>query len=493
MLGDQLSRSLGALRAATPATHRVLVVESLAKLRSRRWHRQRAHLVLASMRRFVAELRGEGFAVDHRVAPSLAAGLAAHLVEYRPERVVATEPASWDGLRLLRRLGVELTPTDQFLCHPSEFAAWAEGRRRLTMEDFYRWQRTRLGYLMDGDQPAGGRWNFDRDNREPPPTDGRAWPAPAVSPLDALDAEVLADLDRWGVTTWGADPDGTWPTSRAEALRRLDRFVAEALPRFGPHEDAMLAGNWHLAHSLLSPALNLGLLHPAEVAGAAEAAYRRGEVPIASAEGFIRQVIGWREYVWGLYWWWMPGYRAENALGADQPLPPAFTGAAGTDMRCVRVTLDTLERHGWVHHIQRLMVLGNLCLTAGVDPWAVTTWMWASFVDGAEWVMLPNVIGMALHADGGRMATKPYASGGAYIDRMSDYCAGCRYDRARRTGPDACPFTTLYWDFLDRHRERFVRNARVAQQVRAADRLADLPAVRERAAEVRRLLAAGQL
>jgi deoxyribodipyrimidine photolyase-related protein len=490
VLGDQLNRDLGALRGATPGRARVLLVESTAKLASKRWHVQRAHLVITAMRRFAAELEAEGFEVDRRQASTLAAGLAAHRDQYRPGRVLTMEPASYDGLVMLRRNGVELVRSNQFLCHYADFADWVAGRRRVTMEDFYRWQRVRLGALMDGDEPAGGRWNFDADNREPPPRDGRAWPEPQRTPLDDVDRAVLHDLEPYG--TWGAEPDGTWATSRAEALRRLDHVVREVLPFFGPHEDAMLSTNWHLAHTLLSPYLNLGLLLPDEVWQAAEAAYRAAAVPVASAEGFVRQVIGWREYVWGRYWQFMPEHRAVNELGAHRRLPPAFTGSS-TRMRCVGTVLDDVGAHGWTHHINRLMVLGNLGLLAGVEPWALTEWMWASFVDGAEWVMLPNVIGMALFADGGRMTTKPYAAGGAYIDRMSDYCGGCVYDRRRRVGEDACPFTTLYWAFLARHRERLVRNPRVAQQVRATDRLADLDAVRDRAAQVLDALDRGDL
>ncbi|HET9692050.1 MAG TPA: cryptochrome/photolyase family protein, partial [Acidimicrobiales bacterium] len=237
-------------------------------------------------------------------------------------------------------------------------------------------------------------------------------------------------------STFGAAPTGWWPTSRAGALRRLDEFIRDGLPRFGPHEDAMLTAEPRLAHSLLSSSMNLGLLHPGEVVAAAEDAYRDGRVPIASAEGFIRQVIGWREYVWGLYWLWMPDYRHANALDAHRPLPPAFVGSASTRMRCLDVALQGIEERAWVHHIQRLMVLANLCLLAGVEPLEVVDWMWHSFVDGAEWVMIPNVVGMALHADGGRMATKPYAAGGAYINRMSDHCRGCAYDPRKRTGDD---------------------------------------------------------
>ncbi len=489
VLGDQLNRGIGALRDADPATHRVLLVESAAKIASKPWHRQRLHLVLSGMRHLAEELRAEGFEVDERRAPSLRAGLDAHRREFAPARVWATEPASFDGLALLRALDVDLVRTDQFLCHPDEFARWAGDRRSLRMEDFYRWQRRRLGYLMDRDEPEGGRWNYDEENREPPPRDGGSWPEPLRSEPDAIDRTVAAELPD---TCWGEPPSGWWGTTRTEALRRLDHFVDRVLPAFGPHEDAMLSGSWHLAHSLLSPYLNLGLLLPGEVCDAVEERYRAGSVPLASAEGFIRQVIGWREYVWGIAWLWMPEYRAENALDAHAPLPPAFTGAP-TQMRCLEHVMRDVGAYGWTHHIQRLIVLGNLSLLAGVEPQVLVDWMWAGFVDGAEWVMLPNVVGMALYADGGRMATKPYAAGGAYIDRMSDYCTPCRYDRKRRTGDDACPFTTLYWDFVARHAERFAHNPRMVRQVRASERLDDLDAVRARATEMLVELQAGTL
>ncbi len=494
VLGDQLNRHSGALVGARPSTHRILLVDNLGRLRSRRWHVQRAHLVLTGLRRLATELRAEGFEVDHRVAPSFTQGLADHRTAFAPTRVVAMEPASWDGRELLTTLGVDVIPNDQFLTSTTDLGVWAQPRKQVKLEDFYRWQRRRLGYLMDGDEPVTGRWNYDADNRERPPRDGvNHWPQPVCDELDEVDHEVLSDLERWGVDTWGESPQGWWPTSRERALARLDHFVERLLPQFGPHEDAMLTSSWHLAHSLLSPALNLGMVHPREVCDRVEAAYREGQVPIASAEGFLRQVIGWREYVWGLYWWWGPSYRHENSLEAREPLPPVFTGASPTRMRCVATTMDDLHQRGWVHHIQRLMVLGNLSLLAGVDPWLLTRWMWENFVDGAEWVMLPNVIGMSQHADGGRMATKPYISGGAYIDKMSDYCRGCHYDRTARTGDRACPFTTLYWDFLDRHRGRFESNPRIVTQVRAAQKLTDLDAVRTRAVEVRTALQAGTL
>lgn len=382
--------------------------------------------------------------------------------------------------------------SNQFLCHYEDFAQWAGGRKKFKMEDFYRWQRRRLGYLMDADdsdQPVTGRWNYDDENRQPPPRD-TPWADPQRSELDHIDRAVLDDLPNH---CWGADPDGTWATSRGAALSRLRHFVDNVLPMFGPHEDAMVERSWHLAHSVLSPYMNIGLLLPGEVCDVVNEAYDRGDVDIASAEGFIRQVIGWREYVWGVYWLWMPTYRSKNALGADRPLPPVFTGDATTEMNCVNNCLTTLHEHAYNHHIQRLMVLGNLSLLHGVDPWAMTEWMWANFVDGAEWVMLPNVIGMSQWADGGMMATKPYAAGGNYIDKMSDYCGSCRFDRKQRTGPDACPFTTLYWDFLARHHDVLVKNPRIARQVRAAERLSNLPDVRARAVEVRARLDAGEL
>ena len=489
VFGDQLNESIGPLRAAVPGRDTVLVVESRSHLERRPWHRQRAHLVLASMRRFVVELRARGFTVDHRTAPTYAAALAHHRREFGPERIVAMNPSGFAGRDLLDRLGVELVADERFLTDPDEFRALFAGKARYTMENFYRWQRRRLGYLMDGDEPATGRWNYDEENRRPLPRGGVDFPAPVVDPLDALDAAVVADLPGNLV---GAAPVGLWPTSRTAALARLRHAIEDVLPRFGPYEDAMTTTSWHLAHTLLSPALNLGLLHPSEVADAIEEAWRAGAVDIASAEGLLRQVIGWREFVWCVYWHEGPAYLDLDELDAARPLPPAFTGAP-TAMRCLSHVLGDVDAYGWTHHIPRLMVLGNLALLAGVQPRALMDWMWERFVDGAEWVMAPNVIGMALYADGGVMATKPYAAGGAYIDSMSDFCGKCTFDRKRRTGDNACPFTTLYWDFLDRHGERFARNPRMARQVASARKLADMDLVRTRADEVLARLDDGRL
>ena len=489
VLGDQLNRGIASLEHAEPGVTRILMVESAAKLASKRFHRQRLHLVVTAMRRFADELRNAGFEVDYRRADSLAVGLAAHRREHAPERVRLMEPMSWSMLHAARGLDVELIRSNQFLCHYEDFAEWAQGRNRLVMEDFYRWQRRRLGYLMDGDEPAGGTWNYDAANREPPPAGGIDRPPRPTTRRDDLDEEVLAALPD---SSFGAEPDGTWATSRRAALARLRFFIDELLPGFGPYQDAILVDDWAMGHSLLSPYLNLGLLTPDEVCDAAEEAYRDGRAPIESVEGFIRQIIGWREYVWGLYWLEMPDYARRNALGADRPLPPLFTTGA-TGMRCVADALASVEAHGYAHHIQRLMVFGNLALLAGVVPQDVVEWMWASFVDGAEWVMVPNVLGMALYADGGLMATKPYAAGGNYLNKMSDACGGCRFDPKRRTGDDACPFTTLYWDFLDRNQDALAGNHRLARQLAATRRLGNLDEVRRRADEVLDLLDAGRL
>jgi deoxyribodipyrimidine photolyase-related protein len=490
VVGDQLNRAIGALAEARPDTHRVLIVESSRKIASRPWHVQRAHFIVASMRRFAGELRTEGFDIDYRCADTMRLGIEEHRAEHAPTSIVATEPNSHDARVMLADLGVVTVRSNQFLCHPDDFATFAATKKSFKMEDFYRWQRKRLGYLMDGDAPVGGAWNFDADNRLPPPKTGHdRWAVPLVDALDDLDREVLDSLPN---SCWGDAPTGLWATSRTGALARLRHFVDHVLPDFGPHEDAMLTDNWHLAHSLLSPYLNNGLLLPSEVCDEVQRAYDRGRVPINSAEGFIRQIIGWREFIWNTYWREMPGYRERNHLDAVRPLPPMFT-SGNTKMRCMAATLEGVRERAWVHHIPRLMVLGNFALLSGIEPLAFTRWMWNSFVDAAEWVMLPNVVGMSLYADGGVIATKPYAAGGAYIDRMSDHCKGCAFDRKKRTGDDACPFTTLYWDFLARHADRFVRNPRIVTQVRAAQKLADLDDVRATAAGVLRGVDTGRI
>ena len=491
VFGDQLNRQIGALRDAGPATHRVLMVESRGKISSRRWHIQRAHFIVASMRRFAEELRAEGFDVDYRFADSMRRGLEEHRAEFRPSRVTATEPNSYVARQLVSSLDIDVVRSNQFLCHPEDFAGFLGVRTNIKMEDFYRWQRKRLVVLMESGEPSGGKWNFDEENRQPPPKkDQYRWPMPQVVELDDLDAAVLNDV---AGNSWGDTPQGQWATTRAGALERLRFFVGNVLPMFGEHEDAMLQSNWHLAHSLLSPYLNNGLLLPGEVVEAAQDAYQSGAVPINSAEGFIRQIIGWREYIWNCYWRWMPEYKDMNALSASHDLPEMFLNPDATSMNCMKSVIQHVSERAYAHHIERLMVLGNFALIAGINPQQLTMWMWDNFIDSAEWVMVPNVVGMSQFADGGMLATKPNASGGAYIDRMSDHCKGCAYDRKKRVGDDACPFTVLYWDFFLRHQDRFVKNPRVARQVRAAQQLADKNELQTTAVSIMTRMKAGTL
>jgi len=491
VFGDQLNRTLGALSTATPTSHRILIIESQQKLSSRPWHIQRAHFLITSMRRFADDLRREGFDIDYRIAPNMRQGFLDHCAKFSPKVVEVTEPNSYVARQLVTSLGCTVHQSNQFLCHPDEFAQFIHGKKSLKMEDFYRWQRKRLSILMDGDQPVTGRWNFDEDNRLPPPkTDHDRWAVPQLAPLDEIDHKVLKDLP---ANVWGKTPTGLWATSREGALQRLAYFIEHLLPVFGEHEDAMLNSNWHLAHSLLSPYLNNGLLLPGEVVDAAVTAYESGKVPINSAEGFIRQIIGWREYIWNFYWQYMPEYAHRNAFNAQRTLPPLFTDPSKTQMSCLKNVLEGVEAHSYSHHIERLMVLGNFALISGINPQQFTHWMWNSYIDASEWVMVPNVVGMSLYADGGVLATKPYASGGAYIDRMSNHCKGCAYDRKKRTGEDACPFTNLYWDFMLRHQDTFVKNPRVARQVRAAQQLSDVGDVQETADRILKSLDSGQL
>ena len=461
-MGDQLSHDNPALEGA----ERVLLIESEAKLRGARWHRQKLQLVLSAMRHFAAELRDRGFDVDLRRAPSYAAGVRAH----GARRIRLLEPNSLGARRKLSTLdGIEVVRGTLFLTHPDEFREWAGTRKRLVMEDFYRAQRRRLGLLMDGEEPAGGRWNFDRENRRPPPRDSRP-PRPYRPREDEIDEGVRRDLDRLDLNTFGDDAPRLWPATRAEARRSLERFVETRLPDFGRWQDAMLHGERFMWHAHLSSSLNLGLLDPMEPLERAERAYREGHAPIEAVEGFVRQIVGWREYIWGTYWLHAGQWRKDNALSARQALPE-YLWNGDTDMRCVADSVAGLRETGYAHHILRLMVFGNLLLLKGVRPREALDWFHHAFIDGYEWVMGPNAVGMATYADGGRMMTKPYAASGRYIDRMSDFCPDCRYDPKQREGDDACPFTKGYWEFLERNEKRLRPNNRMQMPYRNLDRM----------------------
>jgi deoxyribodipyrimidine photolyase-related protein len=493
VLGDQCTRTLSALADLDRARDVVLMAEVMGECTSVRHHRQKIALVLSAMRHFTRALAARGVPVDHvRLDdPGNTGSLRGEVVRavrrHGAGRIVATEPGEWRvredmrGWAAAAGVPVELRDDTRFICSLADFASWAEGRRTLRMEYFYRGMRRRTGLLMEGDEPAGGQWNFDAENRKRLPHDVHPPPRFRVAP-DAITREVLDLVAARFPDHWGGLDGFAWPVTAADAEAALDRFIAERLPRFGDYQDAMAEAEPTLFHALLSTSLNLGLLLPLDVCRRAEAAWRDGRAPLNAVEGFIRQILGWREYVRGLYWLKMPEYARMNALGADRALP-GFYWSADSGMACIDAVVRQTHDLAYAHHIQRLMVTGNFALLAGLDPVEVNDWYLCVYADAFEWVELPNTHGMALHADGGVMASKPYAASGRYIDRMSDHCRHCRYDVREAVGERACPFNALYWDFLARHRTRFERNPRMAQMYRTMDRMdrAKVTAMRQQA------------
>ncbi len=459
-------------------------------------HAQKVLAIFAAMRAFAAALRAAGHRVryvaidDPSNRQQLTDNLDALLMHYRAAAVEYQLPDEWRLDAHLRdwagRAVVPVRAVDSahFLSPRDGVARDLDGHRQWVMEHFYRRQRRRHRVLMDGDQPAGGRWNFDADNRE-------AWRGDPPEPPDLRPSHdhraLWQTIVAAGVRTVG-DPQAhalRWPVDRSAALAQLDAFIAHALPHFGRFQDAMAQQHARLFHSLLSFALNVKMLRPQEVVAAAEAAWRAGQAPLASVEGFVRQILGWREYVRGVYWARMPDYTDVNALGHTRPLP-AWYWSGDTRMACLRSAIRQTLDHAHAHHIQRLMVTGNFALLAGCDPAEVHRWYLGVYIDAFEWVEAPNTLGMSQWADGGLMATKPYVSSAAYLQRMGDHCTGCAYDPKQRTGPRACPFNALYWDFLARHRERLAANPRMAMILRQLDRMGEdtVQALRAQAAAV---------
>lgn len=481
VLGDQLAPTLSSLRQADPACDVVLMAEVGEETTYIRHHKKKIALVLSAMRHFAEELRTAGWQVeyvrldDRKNGGSFTSEVVRHARALKPERIVVTEPGEWRVMEAIRGweaatgVPVEVLPDDRFVCSVAEFNAWARGRKQLRMEHFYREMRRKTGLLMDGDQPAGGQWNFDHDNRKPAKRD-LLMPRPPRFTPDETTRAVL-DLVAACFASHFGDLEPFWfAVTRRDAEQARDAFLKHALPRFGDYQDAMLADERFLYHSVLSVYINIGLIDPLDVCRRAEAEWKNGRAPLNAVEGFIRQIIGWREYVRGVYWAQMPEYVTLNGLEATRDLPELYwTGE--TDMACMAAVVRQTREEAYAHHIQRLMVTGNFALLAGIDPAQVHEWYLAVYADAFEWVELPNTLGMSQHADGGYLASKPYAASGAYIDRMSDYCKGCRYDVKQRTGKDACPFNALYWDFLVRHRARFEGNPRMAQMYRTYDKL----------------------
>ncbi|OYY66511.1 cryptochrome/photolyase family protein [Sphingomonas sp. 28-62-11] len=476
ILGDQLSMSLSSLRDADPATSSLLMVEVIEEATYVVHHKRKIAYIFSAMRHHADALRDAGWRVDYvplddsNNSGSFTGEVARAIARHAPDRIVVTAAGEWrvaamiDSWETLFGIPVDVRPDTRFIATLDEFAAWAKGRKQWRMEYFYRDMRRKTGLLMDGDKPVGGDWNFDSENRKAAPRDP-AMPRPLSFAPDAITREVLALVaDRF--TDHPGSLDGfDFAVTRADALAQQAHFLAHALPRFGDYQDAMLSGEPFLWHSLLSPYINSGLLGPLELAQAVEARFHDGDVPINAAEGFIRQIIGWREYVRGIYWHEGPDYATRNFLNATRPLPD-FYWTGDTDMHCLSQAIGQTLDFAYAHHIHRLMITGNFAMLIGVDPAEVHRWYLAVYADAYEWVELPNTLGMSQFGDGGLLASKPYAASGAYINRMSDYCGRCRYDVKQRTGPDACPFNALYWDFLARNAEKLAGNQRLAMPYR---------------------------
>jgi deoxyribodipyrimidine photolyase-related protein len=499
VLGDQLALDAAAFDGFDAELDSVWMAE-VAEESTHVWSsKPRMVMFLAAMRHFALALQNAGRKLHYTRldasdnSGSLGAQLQADILRLKPARLVMTTPGDWRVLQSIKavaqanQLVLDIREDRHFFTSIHEFEAHAKGRKSLRMEYFYREQRKRHAVLMQGDEPVGAQWNFDADNRE---AFGSAGPG-AVPPRtafepDAMTREVMALVDQRFADHPGQLESFAWPVTRAQALQSLQTFIQERLPLFGRYQDAMWPGDPWLHHSHLSAALNLKLLSPREVVAAAEAAYHDGSAPLASVEGFVRQILGWREYVRGIYWTQMPGYAERNVLDAQADLPAWYwTGA--TDMACLRDALTQTLEHGYANHIQRLMVTGLYALMLGVQPQQVHAWYLAVYVDAVEWVELPNTLGMSQYADGGVMGSKPYIATGKYIQRMSPHCKACRYDPAQRSGDSACPFTTLYWDFLMRHETTLAKNPRMSLQVKNVARLSDAQkqAVLERAAAIR--------
>lgn len=500
VLGDQLSRRLRTFRDFDTKSDVVWMAEVSGESEYVWSAKQRTVFFLSAMRHFREELRTDGVRVhyteigDAGSEGSLGEQLGSFLKDNEFEEVVMTEPGEFRLIEAMERaceaagIALRWEEDDSFYCSRERFERHAEGRKQLRMEYFYREMRKEHGVLLDEEgEPEGGKWNYDASNRESFGKEGPERLLPRVRfEVDAITREVMGTVElNFAKHPGNLDTFG-WPVTRKDALEALRHFIEDELGQFGRYQDAMWTGEPFLHHSLLAAAMNVKLIDAKEVVEAAEAEYRKGRVPLESVEGFVRQILGWREYVRGIYWRFMPDYLERNALDAKEALP-SFYWDGETEMRCLSEAIGQTLKFGYAHHIQRLMVTGLFALLFGVRPKAVHEWYLAVYVDAVEWVELPNTLGMSQFGDGGVMASKPYVATGKYIQRMSNYCGNCRYRPDKRTGESACPFTTLYWDFLDRHAERLKGNPRMSMQLRNLERVksSEMKAIKEQAETIR--------
>jgi deoxyribodipyrimidine photolyase-related protein len=465
VLGDQLWAEQSALEGCLPSENPVIFIEAWQHVRERPYHQQKVVLVWSAMRHFAQELREEGWRVAYTTAESFEQPLREWIEAEGITELRIMEPSDRPFAQMVKSLdlpcSVVFTPNTRFLWTPEDFRLWAKGRKKLVMEYFYREGRQRFQVLMDGKEPVGGMWNFDKENRQPPKS-GLNPPEPLWFEPDEMTLGVIEEVRQGKFSSYGTIEPFRWGVTRSQAQQALSHFIETRLPGFGAYQDAMVTGEQTLWHAMISAYLNLGLLHPMDVIRAAEQAFYDRNLPINSVEGFIRQVLGWREFLHGLYHHVSDDYSQLNWFNHQQPLPEFYWDAEKTDMNCLHQTLKQIEETAYGHHIQRLMVLSNFALIAGISPQEIENWFHAAFIDAYDWVMQTNVIGMGQFADGGILGSKPYAASANYINKMSDYCKGCRYSYKERTGDRACPFNFFYWDFLARHRDRLTSQGRMS-------------------------------
>ncbi|WP_414546018.1 cryptochrome/photolyase family protein [Nostoc sp. CCY0012] len=474
ILGDQLWEQQAALQSCSHQENvPVIFIESLQHIQVRPYHQQKLVLVWSAMRHFAEELLHQAYAVTYKIADDFITPLQEWIQDNHITELRVMIPNDRPFTQFIQSLDlsckITLVPNNHFLWSTEEFNHWAKNRKRLLMEDFYREGRRRFQILMEKNQPIGGTWNLDKENRQPPKgnlnTPLTQWFEP-----DDITQDVITQVKSLTIPTYGDLEPFRWGVNRLQALQVLHWFIQHRLSNFGTYQDAMITGEETMWHALISPYLNLGLLQPLEVIQAAEQAYQKQQVPLNSVEGFIRQVLGWREYMRGIYHFVDADYPDKNWFDYTQPLPELFwTGE--TKMNCLHQILTQVQRTGYAHHIQRLMILSNFALISGISPQEVENWFHAAFIDAYDWVMQTNVIGMGLFADGGILASKPYAASANYINKMSDYCKSCVYNHKERIGENACPFNFFYWNFLDKHRHKLQTQGRMSFILKNLDKM----------------------
>jgi len=476
VLGDQLTLDLAAIKRADKSKDIIIMAEADAEAEYVKHHPKKIAFIFSAMRHFADTLKASGWRVlyskidDPQNSHNIIGEVLRYAEKVEANELFVTKPGEWRLIELLENtpLKVSIIEDDRFIASHAEFENWAHDKKALRMEFFYREMRRKTGLLMDGDKPTGGKWNFDQENRKSPPKE-IITTEPSIFKHDEITEEVLALVNERYSSHFGEIYPFNYAVTPEDANIILDKFIQHSLPFFGDYQDAMMLDEPFLYHALISLYLNTGLLDPLETCRKVEEAFINGDAPLNAVEGFIRQIIGWREYIRGIYFLKGPGYTDQNYLKAKRKLP-SFYWSADTKMRCVSQAVLQTKKHSYAHHIQRLMVTGNFALLADVDPKEVHQWYLSVYIDAFEWVEAPNTLGMSQFSDGGLVASKPYISSGAYINRMSNYCKSCHYDVKDKLGDVACPFNALYWDFLIRHKDKFSSNPRMAQMYRNWER-----------------------